>query len=86
MCICCDMAWAVDCASAYGAQRFERDPVLKVGTSLTVPIAKNHCKTWYFYEFPRQHDSAGFTKHCPKLPRTAAPPHRRDIRSFENPN
>ena len=31
MYICCEMGWAVDCASTYGAQRFEGVPVLDSG-------------------------------------------------------
>lgn len=42
MYICCDMGWAVDCASTYGAQRFEGVPILTVGASPTVPVAKTH--------------------------------------------
>lgn len=48
MYICCDIGWAVDCASTYGAQRFEGVPFLTVGTSPTVPVAKNQFNGWYF--------------------------------------
>lgn len=40
MYICCEMGWAVDCASTYGAHRFEGVPVLTVGASRTVHLRK----------------------------------------------
>lgn len=71
MYICGDMGWAVDCASTYGAQRFEGVPILTVGASPTVPVAKTHFNGLGFYVFPRQvdaeHDSTGFTRHYPQV-------------------
>lgn len=47
-----------------------------VGSSSRVSVTKNHRNGWYFYVFPGQlaaeHDSNGFTRHCPKLPPSAA--------------
>lgn len=60
----------------YGMQKFGGVLILPVGTSPRVPVAKNHCNRWYFYVFSRQlaaeHDSNGFTRHCPNLPHSAA--------------
>lgn len=53
------------------AQRFEGVPILTVGASPTVPVAKTHFNGLGFYVFPRQldaeHDSTGFTRHCPQV-------------------
>lgn len=57
-------------------QKFEGVPILLVGTSSRVPVTKTHRNGWYFHVFPGQlaaeHDSNGFTRHCPKLPHSAA--------------
>lgn len=70
------MCWAVDCACTQGTQKFEGVPILLVDTSSRVPVTKNHRNGWYFHVFPGQlaaeHDSNGFTRHCLKLPHSAA--------------